>query len=131
MRRALALVAASITMVALVAYGASGATRPLGNAAAHATASKVNGPTAPVTHWCNTNGVTCAEPYQNWEEYPFFQRLERQGVKIDEYIGHDEPSLLFYSSQNGSGNDNNYTLRMPTEASLLPRQDGSGGTWTF
>jgi hypothetical protein len=118
-------------MVALVAYNASGSTRPVSNAGAKASAGKVNGPTAPLTHWCNTNGVTCAEPYQNWEEYPFFKRLEQQGIKIDEYIGHDEPSVLFYSSQNGAGNDNNYTLRMPTEASLLPRQDGSGGTWTF
>src|SRR5690242_18021627 len=118
MRRALALVVATVALVALVAYNASGATRPFSNAGASSSATKAK-PTAPLTHWCNTNGVTCTEPYQNWEEYPFFNRLERQGVKIDEYIGHDEPSTLFYSSQNGSGNDNNYTIRMPTEASLL------------
>jgi hypothetical protein len=126
MRRALALLAASVTLVALVAYSASGATRP-SNGAAAAKAK----PTAPLTHWCNTNGVTCAEPFQNWEDFPFFDRLEQQGVKIDEYIGHDEPSVLFYSSVAGSGNNANYTLSMPNEPLLPPRQDGSGGTYNF
>src|SRR5215813_5255795 len=113
MRRALALVVATVALVALVAYNASGATRPFSNSGSAKASAAHAKPTAPLTHWCNTNGVTCAEPYQNWEDYPFFDRLERQGVKIDEYIGHDEPSTLFYSSVNGAGNNANYNLTMP------------------
>jgi len=114
-------------MGALVTYSASGATRPAASGAL-GTQGKA---TAPVTHWCNTNGITCLEPSQNWEEFAQFDKLKQQGVNIDEYIGHDEPSVLFYSNGDGSGNDNTYKLRMPQEASILPRQDGGGGTWSF
>jgi hypothetical protein len=31
----------------------------------------------------------------------------------DEYVGHDEPSLLFYSNQPGSGNRMQYTVTLP------------------
>jgi hypothetical protein len=48
-----------------------------------------------------------------------------------EYVGHDEPSLAFKSSRPGSGNDMTYDLRLPKEPPVQPRQDGSGGTWTF
>jgi hypothetical protein len=126
MKRAIALVAASIVIGGLVTYSASGATRPLTGAAG--VQSKA---TAPITHWCNTNGITCTEPSQNWEEFAQFDQLKQRGVNIQPYIGHDEPSVLFYSDANGSGNDNTYQLRMPQEASILPRQDGSGGTWNF
>ena len=47
------------------------------------------------------------------------------------YIGHDEPSLVFYSTVPGSGNSVQYTLRLPTEPSIRPRQDGTGGTFNF
>jgi hypothetical protein len=108
-------------------YSASGATRPL----VSGTATVKGKATAPVTHWCNTNGVTCAEPSQNWEEFAQFDALKQKGVNIDEYIGHDEPSVLFYSNKDGSGNDNTYKIRMPQEPTILPQQDGSGGTWNF
>jgi hypothetical protein len=49
----------------------------------------------------------------------------------DEYVGHDEPSIAFRSSRPGSGNDITYRLRLPKEAPVKPRNDGSGGTWTF
>jgi hypothetical protein len=48
-----------------------------------------------------------------------------------EYTGHDEPSTLFYSGKAGSGNDMTYTLRLPMDAQVSPRQNGSGGTWNF
>jgi hypothetical protein len=48
-----------------------------------------------------------------------------------EYTGHDEPSLLFYSNQPGSGNSSNYHVRLPTEPRVLPNQAGTGGTWNF
>ncbi len=46
-------------------------------------------------------------------------------------IGHDEPSLLFYSNQPGSGYTNIYRLTLPKDPPLQPKQDGSGGTWNF
>jgi len=48
-----------------------------------------------------------------------------------EYVGHDEPSLLFYSNQAGSGNNNVWRMRLPKDPPLLPLADGSGGTWNF
>ena len=64
------------------------------------------------------NGVLCAE-----------RRDNPGGTKY--YVGHDEPSLLFYSNEPGSGYDNVYRLTLPKDPPLLPKQDGSGGTWNF
>jgi hypothetical protein len=47
------------------------------------------------------------------------------------YVGHDEPATLFYSSRTGSGNANTWLLRLPHESPVLPTQDGTGGTWNF
>ena len=47
-----------------------------------------------------------------------------------EYVGHDEPSVLFYSKTPGSGYNMTYTLRLPRESKLRPTQTG-GGTWNF
>src|SRR5207237_1739433 len=47
------------------------------------------------------------------------------------YTGHDEPSLLFYSTTPGSGNSNFYKLKLPTDPPIPPRQDGRGGTFNF
>jgi hypothetical protein len=47
------------------------------------------------------------------------------------YTGHDEPSLLFYSSIAGSGNSNIYRLTLPKDPPTLPKQDGTGGTFNF
>lgn len=64
------------------------------------------------------NGVLCAEQRENpgGSEY---------------YVGHDEPSLLFYSNEPGAGFNNVYRMRLPKDPPLLPKQDGSGGTWNF
>ncbi len=48
-----------------------------------------------------------------------------------QYTGHDEPSLLFYSSTSGSGNNNVYYLTLPKDPPTLPKQDGTGGTFNF
>ncbi len=47
------------------------------------------------------------------------------------YTGHDEPSLLFYSDTPGSGNNQAYRLVVPRDPPVLPRQDGTGGTFNF
>src|SRR5579864_7477915 len=47
------------------------------------------------------------------------------------YIGHDEPSTLFYSDTPGAGNNMVYRLQLPKDPPIRPRNDGSGGTWNF
>ena len=67
---------------------------------------------------CGEGSITCAEV--------------GDGLSYgDEYIGHDEPSLLFYSDTAGSGNSNLYRLTLPKEPPQQPTQSGTGGTWNF
>jgi hypothetical protein len=66
--------------------------------------------------FCENNAVTCTEAYQSIGKY---------------YTGHDEPSALFYSNTPGSGNNNVYTMRLPTDPPTLPKQNGTGGTFNF
>jgi hypothetical protein len=47
------------------------------------------------------------------------------------YVGHDEPSLVFYSNQSGSGNSTLYQLRLPQDPPVQPTNDGTGGTFNF
>src|SRR4029079_19121171 len=47
------------------------------------------------------------------------------------YTGHDEPSLLFYSSRPGSGNSSIYQTTLPNESRVMPNQAGTGGPWTL
>jgi hypothetical protein len=113
---------------AIVAGGAVGSA----SAASHAHgAAKIGRATMPAAHWCNTNGVTCTEPYQNWEDFSAYSALRRQGVNLQEYIGHDEPLMEFYSNRPGSGNDTTYVVTLPKDPPVKPQQDGSGGTWNF
>ena len=68
---------------------------------------------------CNEpSGILCAE-----------QRDNPGGSEY--YVGHDEPSLLFYSNTPGAGFNNTYRIRLPKDPSMLPKQDGSGATWNF
>jgi hypothetical protein len=67
---------------------------------------------------CDDNGSLCTEPA---DPYNY------EGT----YIGHDEPSLLFYSNTAGAGNNQLYHLQLPVESTRLPTQDGTGGTWNF
>jgi len=56
---------------------------------------------------------------------------EQADVPGYEYVGHDEPSLLFYSARAGAGNYNLWRMTLPKDPPTLPAQDGSGGTWNF
>ena len=47
------------------------------------------------------------------------------------YVGHDEPSLLFYSNTPGAGNSYVSRLTLPSDPPTLPLQDGTGGTFNF
>jgi hypothetical protein len=67
---------------------------------------------------CDENGSTCTEtlsPY-NYAGY---------------YTGHDEPSVLFYSGTAGAGNNQVYTLTLPSDPPNQPNQNGTGGTYNF
>src|SRR4051812_4684290 len=46
----------------------------------------------------------------------------------DEYVGHDEPSVLFKSGVRGSGNDITYTVTLPRNPRTQPNASGAGGT---
>ena len=68
---------------------------------------------------CNEpTGILCAEQLSNPGQW-------------GQYVGHDEPSLLFYSNDPGSGFTNIYRLTLPKDPPRAPKQDGSGGTWNF
>src|SRR5215831_6762244 len=75
--------------------------------------------------------MECAEPAMNWDEFAGYKQAIRNGAHILPYIGHDEPSTLFYSNQPGSGNDVTYQLVLPKDPPTAPKQDGSGGTDSF
>jgi hypothetical protein len=48
------------------------------------------------------------------------------------YVGHDEPSLLFYDRRHGSGNDVTYNVRLPKDPPTMPAQDSANGVyWAF
>jgi hypothetical protein len=48
------------------------------------------------------------------------------------YVGHDEPSILFYDHRHGSGNDVTYNMRLPKDPPTMPTQDGANGVaWAF
>ena len=49
----------------------------------------------------------------------------------DKYVGHDEPSTIFYSNTPGSGNRNQYLLQLPKDPPTLPDGTDSGGTVNF
>src|SRR5512146_590510 len=68
--------------------------------------------------FCDDNAPLCTEPMEptNYE---------------GNYVGHDEPSVLFYSDKPGSGNSNVYRLILPKDPPTLPKQDGTGGTFNF
>jgi hypothetical protein len=47
-------------------------------------------------------------------------------------VGHDEPSLLFYSKKDGAGTDQTYQLWLPTNPTAPPIQDSlDGPIWQF
>ncbi len=98
-----------LTLVALVAIigGFAVAGAPRGQAA-HATA-------APHAHIdCSKGVITCSEVWDS-------EKVFGEG----KYVGHDEPSTLFYSNTPGSGNQMRYELILPKDPSPAnPTQRG-------
>jgi hypothetical protein len=69
--------------------------------------------------YCETHPYNCTEPDKG------------QQPVGDYYIGHDEPSALFYSNQAGSGNSNVYLMQLPHDPATQPVQAGTGATWNI
>jgi len=72
---------------------------------------------------CDDNGPLCTEI----NEFSNGQTTNYEG----HYVGHDEPSLLFYSNVPGSGNHMQYRLVLPKDPPVLPNQAGTAGTFNF
>ncbi|MEP6526896.1 MAG: hypothetical protein ABJA86_06995 [Nocardioidaceae bacterium] len=102
--------AAIASLTAAAAYAAP--------VAAPVAARSPLGSTSRIEPFCETKAAACPDTrtHRNYE---------------GEYVGHDEPSVLFYSDAQGSGNSNVWHLRLPHESPTLPTQDGTGGTWNF
>jgi hypothetical protein len=67
--------------------------------------------------FCQSSRTTCADD---------------SGKLGGEYVGHDEPSVLFKSGRPGSGNDMTYTVTLPRDPKKQPNASGKGGTtWNF
>jgi len=96
-----------VSLALLLALGASGSFA--GVARADSDSGLLN---------CDENVPICAEP---------FDSLSYEG----NYIGHDEPSVLFYDNRPGSGSSSTYRVTLPTDPATFPSQDGSGSTWGF
>jgi len=86
---------------------------------------------AGLQHFCGSNGITCAEPATTWDELAGYNKAVRAGARVLPYIGHDEPSTLFYSDQPGAGNNVTWQLTLPKDPPTRPKQNGSGGTFGF
>ena len=131
MRRALGvslsaiLIAAPLALVATQASSSAAAPPPRSALPDNATTKIAR------IHFCGNNGITCAEPFQVWDEFKGYDGAIKAGARIAPYIGHDEPSTLFYSNRPGSGNNVTYQMKLPTDPPTRPRQDGSGGTFGF
>jgi hypothetical protein len=66
---------------------------------------------------CQSRSSLCADVWKN---------------PSDEYVGHDEPSVLFKSNRPGSGHDVTYTVTLPSDPREQPNASGAGGTtWNF
>jgi hypothetical protein len=97
---------------ALTALAAAAAIGGLGVLAGPAMADESAGPP------CLEKGI-CVEPdaFYSYEGHP---------------VGHDEPSMLFYSEKKGAGTNQTYRLRLPTNPSGFPVQDSlDGPIWQF
>jgi hypothetical protein len=75
---------------------------------------------APAHIKCSAGTPLCTEVHDS-------EAVFGEGV----YIGHDEPSTVFYDDHAGAGNNSTYLLRLPKDPPTLPNQQGTGGTFNF
>src|SRR6516162_6816946 len=112
------VVAAPMALVA-TQFGASAAAPGYHYKLPHNATTRIAG----LQHFCGTNGITCAESATTWEELRGYDAAVKAGAHIYGYIGHDEPSVEFYSNKPGSGNNVTYQLKLPKDPRTRPAQD--------
>lgn len=82
--------------------------------ASSAKASAVNPSNKHMSLNCETSSRLCSEVYDSYKVFHNYK-----------YVGHDEPSALYYSDVPGSGNHMQYELKLPTDPSPTnPMQRG-------
>jgi len=82
------------------------------------------------THAAPPFGFHCGTPGQSYLCTDVENGLSIQS--FGNYVGHDEPSLLFYSNAAGSGNNNYWNVTLPKQPPGLPSQAGAGSpSWDF
>ncbi|HZT96440.1 MAG TPA: hypothetical protein VFB34_06340 [Chloroflexota bacterium] len=108
LRAILTVAACSLGVVAANGTASAGANRT----------SSPWGPHGPMTNYCASPRGLCME----------LSHIEKRRTYGNKYVGHDEPSLLFYSHQPGSGNQMRYTLTLPRDPSYAPKLNRS---WNF
>ena len=87
--------------------------------------SAVKGVRGGATRTPRTRGLNCDDPGVYCTDLATHKNYEGK------YSGHDEPAVAFYSDTPGSGNSMIVHLTLPTDPPTLPKQDGTGGTFTF
>jgi hypothetical protein len=86
-------------------------------------------PTAPASATSNSsqhNGIDCTSPSSLCTEV-----LDSSALGSNAYVGHDEPSLLFYSDTAGSGNSMTYNLTLPKDPSPSGNPRVNGKSFNF
>ncbi|KQZ89040.1 hypothetical protein ASD62_06700 [Phycicoccus sp. Root563] len=97
--------------------GAAASVRPSASAPAPASAASASAHPAYREPLCQGRSSLCADTFDN---------------PAGEYVGHDEPSVLFKSGVRGSGNDITYTVELPRDPRTQPTASGAtGSTWNF
>jgi hypothetical protein len=114
MKRATAfkLALAVVTVIAISASTVAAA----GSTQVHAKALTGKATSSYDEPLCTSRSSMCIDAYDN---------------PGDEYVGHDEPSVLFKSNVPGSGNDMTYTVKLPSDPKKRPTASGAGATWNF
>jgi hypothetical protein len=115
-------------------------------AAAQATAAGASSKSSVVPYSARPFGLKCTTPGQSYlctdvadmsvdPDAPTGQvNVGGAGYQGDDnaYVGHDEPSLLFYSNAAGSGNNNYWNVTLPKQPPTFPSQAGAGSpSWDF
>ncbi len=82
------------------------------------------------SHTAPPFGFHCGTPGQSYLCTDVENGLSIQS--FGQYVGHDEPSLLFYSNAAGSGNNNYWNVTLPKQPPGFPSQAGAGSpSWDF
>jgi hypothetical protein len=82
----------------------------------------VAGPAVAAGHGSAKYGYTAGSKPDCADPHPLCVEVAnpRSVFGSNKYVGHDEPSLLFYSNQPGSGNQMQYTMTLPKEPPATP-----------